>query len=813
MARKTPPAPPEEPVFADREVAPVEEYDPAPEAAFEEDEEGNPQWDFHAQLGARGFGNPHPERTRIKKQVESTPIAACAVPDAAAWLVEKLNKDTSEVEHVGNAPLEISHRAFIRRFIASMPAEGEESAEFYLTPVDKSGALIGQPGKRYVTHAVPWDNVILQDIRARMPQGGSGESIAMRFLQDQLVIQREEAKAAAARAEAAEERARKAHDAALAERLGHANALKEDIGQAYQGVQRVQQDAFTGLLKTREETAKDERDREERREKERDAVRKEEMEARKAEAAERLATLKVEADTKAKQAQAEADARSAAVRQEAEARTSAAKAEAADRLAMIKAEAEAKAEAAKAEAEAAIAAAKAEADTRAQAAEKAAAERRAEINAEVEKAKIAAQQERDRWEKDQVREDQRRKDDLERREKAEAAERERRDKLEAEERRRQDEIRLAREKLEAEERARREAAATAEQNRQREWIQQIETMRQDTATRREAAEKADRERRDAIDAADRARREKADGEEKERQREHQRYLETLRTDALKADQQRLADDRIRQEKASDAEEKRRQEHMQIMIAQIEKRAADGKDANPLGVIGTLMEQFGISPGNIPSLIEKIKPFFGGDAAAGLGTTIAAELGKTLREVIKRLPTTEEMAAAQEEGEEGEEEEEEEEDGEEAEETPPRRVEQRNTPPLEDYLAGAKRRKAEADTALVKTEAAEVAQVAPTAPPGVSDRKQVLAEERAGRAAMLALVDRIDGIDSAKWGEAILGGDDVDAFVRWVSRVGLDAAMEEAEGVDIEALAKVLDSMGVFEKGVPRDVAKAATEAM
>ncbi|MEK6883590.1 MAG: hypothetical protein AABY22_28435, partial [Nanoarchaeota archaeon] len=78
-----------------------------------------------------------------------------------------------------------------------------------------------------------------------------------------------------------------------------------------------------------------------------------------------------------------------------------------------------------------------------------------------------------------------------------------------------------------------------------------------------------------------------------------------------------------------AEQARQAEHTRLMLALIEKRheAGEKKDGHKLGVIGDVLDAFGVTP---DVAIEKVRGMFSsGDA--GFGVTLLQELGAVARE--------------------------------------------------------------------------------------------------------------------------------------------------------------------------------------
>ncbi len=689
-------------------------------------------------LGGTGVADPRESAasTKLKDRLSSTPIfAAGDIDGATQWLIEKRNDESGEADFLGYAPLKVSLHLFIKKFLPSMPAPGEAAAQFYFVPLDKTGAKLGNPGKPYTVN-VAWDNSILREIRAAAPAGAYGTNDPMlAMLKEQLDRERAEREAAEKRREAAEERARLEHEKALTERLQHANSVQSEIASAYTRVGQVQTEGFTHLMSSQERAAMEREKREEDRlRRERDAE-----EARRKREQDELEEARKRREEERKE---ERDR----IRTENQAQIDRVKEEA--RLRTQEMEAQAKARQAEIESRAAVEAKKIEAD--------------------VEKAKAAAETERLRLQAERDKEEQRRADerareDARRKEEADREERRRKDDLDREDRRK-----------EAEERYRKEMEAREEQRRRDEQAREERRQQAEEQVRRDALAREDQRRKDEQDREERrrqweeqlrkdelARKEKLEAEERDRAREHQRQLETMRTEMLKADQERQERERTRDK-----------EHLALTISLLEKRFASesGKSDNKFGVIGEILDGLGMTP---TDALAKAKEIMEGGGAAGLGVTIVSEISKTVREVIKRLPQAEDEEDEEDEEEEDEETEEGEEDAEE-----PKKIEQKmDSPQLEDFLT--KR----------TPEPVPVTPAAPAAP---------LAEMKAGRSAISGMVDRLAGAPEEKWGELIMSGNDVDALVKHIGRVGLVKALEGHE-IDAAKVGEALVKLGLFEK--------------
>lgn len=760
-----------------------EEFENDPSASNEEDE-FNPDEDREVaqfrdgnvpvgadwlaeQLGGRGTGGPGGNQ-KLSEELAGAPLVANTTEGAVQWMIERKNPFSGEADTLGYAALNITLPAFVKRFIDSMPKQNEDPVTFYFTPLDKLGSRMGTPGRPAAVQTISWDNVHLKEQRemilrnAPLPgaPGGPQDPNAkiMSMLDDRIKSLQEEQRAAATRAEAAEERARAAQEAAIKTKLDMAATQANDIALTYQRVGQVQQDLFQGVIKTREDAAKEERER-----------RIDEM---KAEREKREADLKEERVRREDALKEEREKRKA----EMDEKVGAAKSENEARLLMIKAENDLR----KAEIDARIREAEIKAQQEELRREKEREKEAARLELERQRIEKEAEKDRLRLEKETEREQHRR--DEEKRVEAER----RRDDLNREDQRRKDDQKRDDDRRNAEmERLRLDAIREDErrkeavENRRLELERETNRQKDEIERRRLEQEREDNRRRD-----DQARRDKLDAEEQARQRTHQLSMEQMRTDALKAAQESL--ERARQQD---------KEYLTNNLALIRERNGEGGgNKNKLGIIGEILDATDMTP---MDALEKVKGLLGGEGVGGLGSTIVGELGKTLREVIKRLPQGEEQ------GEEEEEEDEEEDTQEEPAPPPkkePKKIEKKpDGPGLSAFIGGAPALPVSA-TPVVEATSTPVAitpvPAQPTAPP------PPLAEIKAGRTATEALIDRLEGVEHAAWGATIMGGKDVDVFVRYVQKVGLDAALE-GYGIDPEALATALKDLGLFDGDVPR----------
>jgi hypothetical protein len=275
---------------------------------------------FQDALGGPGFGDPRRGRdpTEMVDQLNTAPVIAGtdAMEGAQAWLIEKRNEATGQADYLGTAPLKVSYAVFIRRFLPSMPNRGDDPAQFYFTPIDKSGAKVGALGQPHVVN-IPWDNVILREIRSAQP---AQTDPVLGVVQQMLEEARRAQAAAESRAAQAEAAARLAQADAVKVQLSHSAQVANDVTAAYQGVAKTQSDLMTGVLTTREslereararrmEEDKAERERRDEERKAADAARQSEIAQRKIEADARVAELKAEAEARVTAMKAEADAR------------------------------------------------------------------------------------------------------------------------------------------------------------------------------------------------------------------------------------------------------------------------------------------------------------------------------------------------------------------------------------------------------------------------------------------------------------------------------------------------------------------------
>lgn len=352
-----------------------------------------------------------------------------------------------------------------------------------------------------------------------------------------------------------------------------------------------------------------------------------------------------------------------------------------------------------------------------------------------------------------------------------------RDQNEEERKRREEERREERDRLRAEnqaalDRVRAEADARVKEMELRARLEEAKISAEvEKAKAHALAEterlRLERERDDARRKEERDRQDRLDTAERERAREHQRDMEKIRTDAMDAAQKRL-----------EAEAKRGEEHTRLVISLLEKHQGGG---HKLGPLGEILDMVGLT---IPELIEKGKNLLGGEATKSVAVAVVESLGGIAQEVIKRLPQPQE---------EFEDDEVDEEDVEEDVEPPT--VRRRRTPKKEP-------RQIEASD---ETQTSGTVSVMERALAGVAEAQQAQAEpdsvipldeRRAGRLAVSALVDRLDGVERAQWPAAVMDGRDLDVLVRYVGIVGLRRALADHD-INAEEVGKVLVELGLF----------------
>jgi hypothetical protein len=176
---------------------------------------------------------------------------------------------------------------------------------------------------------------------------------------------------------------------------------------------------------------------------------------------------------------------------------------------------------------------------------------------------------------------------------------------------------------------------------------------------------------------------------------------------------------------------------------------------------------------IPDLIEKGKELIGGGATTSTAVAIVEGVSGAVKELIKRLPMSDEA----------EDEEEEEPEDEEEEVQAPQ--------PAQERRRAAPRQIAQQDRPALLPAAVE-RQLSVSEPP---DKVLSLEERRAGRKAVENVVTRLEGNED--WRVAVMDGQDVDALVRYVGLVGLRKALEGYD-VDPERLGAILVELGLFE---------------
>ena len=336
----------------------------------------------------------------------------------------------------------------------------------------------------------------------------------------------------------------------------------------------------------------------------------------------------------------------------------------------------------------------------------------------------------------------------------------------------ENELTLAKIKAETEIRAA-ELRAQAEMSRAA-----IESERERIRDERER-DRRDREDRDKREADQRR-------EEAQRVREHQERMDKL-----------AAEERADARRRTDEENARRDEHAKTIVA-LYARDQKGPDLNGMIEKGVaLAGLFGIQKEDVGAFAKAI---LGGGTGSGPAAVIVEAIAGVMKEVVKRLPLPETEEDGDEEEEDGEEEEAED-PGQVQQVRPQRRAVEQRTPTRQIPEKVADDRGPEAFLRRSRAPAPPSAQEPEAATPQAQapEVAAITPERKAGREAVLALVDALESADTTEMAPIVtrVVGERPE-LLAYLNQVGVQVAFADADARPFASpVQSILTNLGLY----------------
>lgn len=305
--------------------------------------------------------------------------------------------------------------------------------------------------------------------------------------------------------------------------------------------------------------------------------------------------------------------------------------------------------------------------------------------------------------------------------------------------------------------------------------------------------------------------EAAERRREEAERAEKMELQRMRFDKEREDARR--DERAAIEKRAEEAEKQRiafaaeqdrqrSQHWDLMVMQLEKQNKSEASGSKLGVVGDVLDLLGMTPAE---LLAQGKALLSGGESRGAAVAIVDAVAKLGEALINRIPPG---------GDEEEEEDEDDEEGEEeeVEERPPRtarpaprQITERRDAALtgfsrqdQDAREAREAREAVPRIAETREQPAAAPPQAPAAPAPPTGPALPDEEVRAGRDAVAALVERLEGAALGDW-VAIVSSVGADTpLIDYLGKVGVRRALTDAGAPEhADTLTQVLRNLGLL----------------